>query len=396
VYHGEVVSRQVSPGPAPQNAGYGGTDAGGPGRYGEGTTPSSAPPAWETGQPQSYSGSGLTAADLRWNTEPETGSGRIWRVLGAVVAAVALLIGAAAGGYLIKDLNGEPKPPPAPAAETDTPQEIQKSLADNGFECTSAFTRPVAIDLCFRETAEYSESVGFQMIDNSRAGWLRLRVESTKPARNPVKDEALRLFGAVIDRAVPKRDRKPAKSWLAANLPEDYQRNEYLEQEAGGVGLKLLPRNKQWALLWIRLNAASYRHVGEPTLDRATSQTMESHYREDGFACRPSEGGVNCQKQADPAALTVTYQVREGRIAFVRLTATGDLKETSPVAREHAMALLGLVLTGDDLNATRTWLERAFDGKPHHTVLSGTEIRVTPVRGPTGTRYDVDVNPANW
>jgi hypothetical protein len=400
VYHGEVVSRPapVSPGPTAQDAGHEGTDPGGSGPYGGGygsTPPPGPAPAWEAA-PQSYPGSGLTAADLRWSTEPEARGGRIWRVVGGIVAAVALLTGAAAGGYLVRDLRDRPEPRPGPVAETVAPEEIQKSLTGEGFECTSAFTRPVAVDLCFRENTEYSESVGFQMVDSDRAGWLRLRVESTRPARNPVKEQALRLFGSVIDQAVPKRDAAAAKDWLAGNLPEDYHRNEYLEHETGGVGLKLLPRDRQWALLWVRLGASSYRHVGDPTLDRATSQTMESHYREDGFTCRPSEGGVNCEKRADPATVTVAYQVREGRISFVRLSTAGDLKQVAPVAKDQAAALLGLVLTGNSLDTVRTWLDRAFDDVPHHTVLSGTEIRVTPVRGPTGTRYDVDVNPANW
>jgi hypothetical protein len=321
-------------------------------------------------------------------------------VIGAVVAALALLAGAAVGGYLLRDMNEPPRPRAEPTAEIATPEEIQKSLTSQGFECTKAFTRPVAVDLCFRETPEYRESVGFQMLDAGRASWLRIRVESTRPARNPVKDRALLMFGAVIDQAVPKRDASSAKTWLAGNLPEDYHKNEYLEQEAGGVGLKLLPRDKQWALLWVRLNAASYRHVGEPVLARVTPQAMEEHYREDGFTCRPSEGGVNCKKTADAGAITVTYQVREGRIWFVRLAAspTGDLNQMAPTARQQTAALLGLVLADEQLTGARTWLYRAFDGKPHHTVLSGTEIRVTPVESATQprSRYEVDVNPANW
>jgi hypothetical protein len=408
VMHGELVPGPVSPAdpyqaprhlgtghPDTTGTGYGGTSHDRSG-YGQNTGQDTA---WQAaGQP--YSGSGLTAADLRWNTDPPP-RGRIWKLIGAVVAALALLAGAATGGYLLRGPGDRPDPRREPVARVATPKEIQKGLVGQGFECTAAFSQPVAVDLCFREDPEYRESVGFQMIDADRASWLQLRVESVKPGRNPVKDRALLLFGAVIDRAVPKPDATAARTWLADNLPEDYAKNEYLEHEAGGVGLKLLPHNKQWALLWVRLNAAAYRHVGEPVLGRATPRDMEKYYRADGFTCRPSEGGTSCEKPVDSGTLTVAYQVRGGRIGFARLTASpnGHLAQIAPTARQQSAALLGLVLAEEQVAAARTWLDRAFDGKPHHTVLSGTEVRVTPVEKAAGqprSRYVVDVNPANW
>jgi hypothetical protein len=407
---GEVVSDPVSPAPyrgfesgyadtsgtSYRDSGYGGASYG-RSEYGQDTGQDAA---WQaTGQ--SYSGSGLTAADLQWNTESRTPSGRVWKLVGAIVAVLALLVGAAAGGYFFRDLRDRPEPRTKPAAQVATPKQIQKALVGRGFGCTAAFTQPVAVDLCFREDLEYQESVGFQLMDANRASWLRLRVQSVKPDRNPVKDRALLLFGTVIDQAIPKQDAAEAKSWLTDNLPEDYQKNEYLEHEAGGVGLKLLPRNKEWALLWVRLNAASYRHVGDPVLGRATPEDMEKYYRADGFTCRPSQGGTSCEKQVDGGTVTVAYQVREGQIGFMRLTASpsGHLAQIAPTARQQSAALLGLILAEEEVAAAETWLDRAFDGKPHHTVLSGTEVRVTPVENATEqprSRYVMDVNPANW
>ena len=389
------------PGSAPPGSAYAGSAPAGQvsPAYGTGYGTSHQPEVGSRGEgaPQAYQPSGLTAADLQWSTEPERGKSGIWKPLGAVVGVLVLLAGAAAGGYFFRAAQDGDQPKPKPTATYGDAKSIQKSLGGDGFECANAFTRPNPVDLCFRESPDYQDAVGFQMIDKDRIGWLKLRVESNKPAKHPVKDPALKLFGTVLDQALPPTDAKAAKAWVSSNLTEDYAKNEYLSGEVGGVRMQLLPRAKQSALLWVRLTAASYLHAGDAGLPKLTDSSLRKSYRDADFACRPSEGGVSCEKKADPATVTALYLAEDQKISLVRLTgnAGGKLDQAAGPTKEQTENLLGLVLGGDDLATAKKWVGAAFDGKAHHTVLSGVEVRVAPIEGPQPS-YQVDVRPASW
>ncbi|MGH3714315.1 MAG: hypothetical protein ACRDT4_12765, partial [Micromonosporaceae bacterium] len=358
-----------------------------------------APPVSPAGQP-AYQGSGLTAADLQFSTEPKPSGGGVWKIIGAVVGVLALLAAAGAGGYFLRGQGGPDKPPPKNTATVATAAEIQKKLESTGFECGQAYAKPVGVDLCFREDADFVETVGFQLLDPQRTSWLKLRVEATHPSKKPVKPRALELFGQVLSSALPKADAEIASQWLSGNLPEDYEKNEYLTHEAGGARLQLLPRTKKSALLWVRLTGGSYQSVGEPALPAESSDTLEKHYKAEGFTCRASEGGSSCEKKADAGTTVVTYRVTDKKVAAVRLTVTptGKLNEVTDTAKQEAVTLLGLMLHGKPLNEATAWLEGGFDGKVHHAVVSGLEVRVAPVESPSegSSRYEVDVRPASW
>ncbi|MGH3655040.1 MAG: hypothetical protein ACRDUA_00120 [Micromonosporaceae bacterium] len=370
----------------------------GPAQYGPAAA---APPPQQTYQPQqNYAGSGLTAADLTWSEPDSKGKGRVWKVIGAVVGVLVLLAGAAAGGYFFRDIRGGEQPNTPPASAVAGAEEIQSSLGKDGFECGAAYTEPVPVDLCYRDTTEYRDTVGFQMLDAERIGWVKLRVESTEPAEHPVKERALELYRSVLDQALIAKDANAAYDWVAANLPEDYEKNEYLTHEAGGVRLQLLPRAKQSVLLWVRLTAAAYQPTKVESVPKTTPDALEEYYKGEDFSCRPSEGGVNCEKKADDITTKVGYGVKDGKIAALRLqvTPSGKIDEAAPTAKQAAIALVRQILADKRLAGAEKWLQGAFDGKPHHAVLSGLEVRVTPVEIPAEAKayYEVDVRPADW
>jgi hypothetical protein len=344
---------------------------------------------------RAYQPSGLTAADLKWSAEPQRGKGGFLKVFGAAVGVLVLLAGAAAGGYFVRDAQGPDQPKPQPTATYGDAKAIQKALGGDGFGCANAFTKPNRVDLCFRESADYQDSVGFQLIDQQRIGWLKLRVESNQPSKHPVKEPALKLFGTVLDQALQPSDARAAKAWVSKNLTEDYTRNEYLSGEVGGVRVQLLPRAKQSALLWVRMSAASYVHAGDPALPKLDESGLKKSYQDADFSCRPSEGGVSCEKKAGSGTVSALYLAKDKKISLVRLTGTGQLDQVSGPTKEQAEALFGRILDGGDLAAAKQWLGAAFDGKAHHTVLSGVEVRVAPVAGPQPS-YQVDVRPASW
>ncbi|MGH3738966.1 MAG: hypothetical protein ACRDT6_25715 [Micromonosporaceae bacterium] len=341
----------------------------------------------------------MTAADLKFNTgeKPPRSGGGVWRIVAAVVGVLALLAGAGAGGYLLRDLRGGEKPTPKPTPEVMTAAEVQQALTADGFECGPAYDKPVAIDLCYRDSAEFIESVGFQKLAGGRTSWLKVRVEAVHPSKQPVKPRALEVFGAVLGKALPKADAEEATTWLSGNLPEDYEKSEYLTHEAGAARLQLLPRLKKSALLWIRLTGGSYHGVGEQALPTATAESMDKHYKSAGFTCRASKGGSSCEKKGDAGTVGVAYAVKDSKITAVRVTVTpsGELGTAAATAKAEAVALFELLLTGKELGDAKQWLEAGFDDKVHHAVLSGMEVRVAPVREPDA-RYEVDVRPPSW
>ncbi|MGH3742933.1 MAG: hypothetical protein ACRDT1_16610, partial [Micromonosporaceae bacterium] len=349
---------------------------------------------------QAYTSSGLTAADLRFTPADQKRSGGAWKLVAAVAGAVVLIAGAAVGGYVVRDLQGDGPSGGEAAATTRTASEVQKALGGDGFECAEAFQRPVRVDQCYREGAEYREGVGFQLLDQDRISWLKIRVESNDAEDHPVKDRALEVFGRVLDESLPGDDADPAKVWLKGNFPTDYTKSEYLVHEAGSVRLQMLPRENEMALLWVRLTAATYQSQGEEQLPRVNATTMEREHTAADFSCTPSEASVSCDKSDDAGDLVVGYGVDDDNISAVRLTATptGELDEIAPAAKEHTTTLLGMMLAGQELDTATKWAEGAFDDKPHRTVVSGLDLSVHPVVSPGEGRtyYQVDVLPAGW
>lgn len=320
-------------------------------------------------------------------------------MLGAVVGVLALTAGAALGGYFLRDMQGDQEPAPV-ADDPRTAATLSKSLAKDGFECGRAFSEPVTVNLCFRDSAEHREVVGMQLLGEDRIGWLKVRVESRDAEKSPMKERALSLFGDVLDRALPAEDATPAKEWLAGNLPTDYDKSEYLSHEVGGARLQLLPRKNESALLWIRLTAAAYQGAGERSLPKISAEDLEKHHTDDGYTCRPAERGVTCRKDVDAGESVLAYGVDGDKVTALRRSTipSGNLESAAPAAKDSAIALVSLMLTGKEIDAAKQWLERSFDGEPHTIVVSGLEIRVNPVSLPAEGRsqYDVDMGPASW
>ena len=353
--------------------------------------------ASQTLQSDAYQPSGLTAADLQWSSPEE--KGKVWKVIGATVGALVLIAGAAVGGWFVRDAQGDDAPAPEPSPKVADVAAMQKSLTEAGFECANAFTDPLQVDLCFREDADYQELVGFQMIDKERVGWLKLRVEAARPAKQPARQRAEERFPSILDQALVEKDATAAKKWLEQNLTDDYDKREYLTYEAGTARLQLLPRKKQSVLLWIRLTAASYHSLGEEALPEATAEATEKHLTDEGFSCSPAEGGVSCEKKEDAGDMAVGFGVSNGTVSVIRIVATpgGQLEALSDPTRDLTAGLIGLSLTGKDLEAATKWLEGAFDGQAHRTVLSGIDLRVAPVQRAGGkTVYEVDIRPVDW
>src|SRR5690606_27370782 len=115
--------------------------------------------------------------------------------------------------------------------------------------------------------------------------------------------------------------------------------------------------------LWVRLTAASYQPSEVKTMPKATADGMEKYYKGEDFKCRPSEGGVTCEKKADGNTTKVTFAVSEDKIAGVRLQVTPDekLKDAAPAAKQAAIALLGQFLADKRLATAEKWLKSSFD-----------------------------------